>query len=606
MDIKTRLSVLAGRVRARVATGTESPVRFSCLAVLILFALVVVAFRPSYDTNDDVFMSMIVAGRGFCPAPDEHLIFTNVLIGQGLKSLYLQWPSAPWYGLYLLAVHYLSQVAILYCALSIGRTSGDANDAQSDADGPRRFGLYLQFTTTAFLATQAGLFLVFTAWRRRALQPAARVAGPFLLAVLLIFVGGMIRLDSQLMAILIAVPVAVFCVRGVTFSNAVPCGLALGTAAALVVGATIWDRAYYENDPQWQGFRSHNQLRGKFHDNAWTSYSPETAPVFESVGWTENDHAMIAGWYSDDAELYRTDRLQQILGARAWQAESRGARFSSRPFREMFRNRAVWAILLALPFVVVGLGPGRREKWAIFGSLAVAVALILFVAWSKKSPPARVYFPLLSFPLSVALLLPRRRTAADAHGARPTAIESSLAAKQPVARRRALASQIVTVMLIVGCAMGMHRQFRRSMIVERERRELREFLAQIPDQETRLYVCWAMPFELLPPWAFSDPLREMPLAPLAWMQGTPWFEEIKRRHDISHIVKAVSERPDIQLIATPEERALFARFAQEHFGVELEFVPGDKVGQKVVAGYFRPAAPSSERPVTASRPLRSE
>ena len=111
---------------------------------------------------------------------------------------------------------------------------------------------------------------------------------------------------------------------------------------------------------------------------------------------------------------------------------------------------------------------------------------------------------------------------------------------------------------------------------------------------------------MLPPWEMSDSLSGMPLLPLSWMQGTPWFEEAKRRHGISHLVKAVCERSDIQLIATPEERDLFARFAHEHFGADLEFVPGEKVNQKVVAGYFRPAARSSEGPITASRPLRSE
>jgi hypothetical protein len=306
---------------------------------------------------------------------------------------------------------------------------------------------------------------------------------------------------------------------------------------------------------------------------------------------------MIAGWYSDDATLYRGEALKQILGARPWQDESRAARFSSRQFREMFRNRAAWAVLLALPFVVVGLSPGRREKLAVLTSLGVAVLLVLFVAWSKKSPPARVYFPLLSFPLSVALLLPRAASASR------QAVAPTL---QSVTRRRGLLGQVVTVLLIVACAMGTHRQFRRSMIVDRERRQLRAFLAELPQEETTLYICWAMPFELLPPWEFADPLRDMPLLPLAWMQGTPWFAEAKQRHGVSHIVKAVSERSDIQLIATPEERSLFAQFAREHFGAELEFVPGDKVGDKVVAGHFRPNMISGEGPITARRPVRAD
>ena len=88
----------------------------------------------------------------------------------------------------LFLTHFAAQAAILYCALTIGRqcTVGISELATKD-DVVKRCGLYalyyvlvevpllcgLQFTTTAFLATQAGIFLLLLAWQRRAQSPAA-------------------------------------------------------------------------------------------------------------------------------------------------------------------------------------------------------------------------------------------------------------------------------------------------------------------------------------------------------------------------------------------------------------------------------------------------
>src|SRR4051794_35957280 len=168
---------VAGWNRARAAwracesAAMRAPLVCSLLAVFVLLAISIVAFQPSYDTNDDVFMTMIAAGRGFCPAPDEHLIFTNVIIGHGLKQLYTLWPNVPWYGSYLLAVHYVAQVVVFYCVLATA-PRGTVTTFLSPRMGSRRhllrlqLGLYvtyfvivelvflnnLQFTTTAFLA----------------------------------------------------------------------------------------------------------------------------------------------------------------------------------------------------------------------------------------------------------------------------------------------------------------------------------------------------------------------------------------------------------------------------------------------------------------------
>ena len=213
--------------RSSSAVPRRPLLRFSLLTVLLLLSLSVVLLQPSYDTNDDVFMTMIVAGKGFCPAPDEHLIFTNIIIGQALKQLYTKWPEVPWYGCYLLFVHYIAQVVLLYCALAPDRgalPNGDAHRADPRSAhqfiARRRFQLYLvhfavvellflnslQFTTTAFLAAEAGIFLFVLAARWRVRQPDAAVAWPLAAAVLLLLVAGLIRIDSLSLALLSAAP----------------------------------------------------------------------------------------------------------------------------------------------------------------------------------------------------------------------------------------------------------------------------------------------------------------------------------------------------------------------------------------------------------------
>ena len=125
-------------------------------------------FSPRFATNDDPLIAMLPAGTGFAAAPDEHLIFTNVLIGLALERLYAAAPGLPWYGLYLLATHVLAQTALLYAALRAGpRASRIALYFLWFAVAAVPFANNLQFTVTAFVAAQAGLLLAIGLAQRR-------------------------------------------------------------------------------------------------------------------------------------------------------------------------------------------------------------------------------------------------------------------------------------------------------------------------------------------------------------------------------------------------------------------------------------------------------
>ena len=101
----SRTAWLANSVRRVHGLALRRPLLAAILLVVPLILLAIVVFRPSYDTNDDPVMSLIVSGKVVSQQPDEHMVFTHFLIGLVLKNLYLLLPAIPWYGIYLFAVH---------------------------------------------------------------------------------------------------------------------------------------------------------------------------------------------------------------------------------------------------------------------------------------------------------------------------------------------------------------------------------------------------------------------------------------------------------------------------------------------------------------------
>ncbi|HVT30425.1 MAG TPA: hypothetical protein VHE81_20610 [Lacipirellulaceae bacterium] len=579
------------------------PLRFSLVAVLLLQTLAFILLRPSYDTIDDVLLTMVASGKGISLAPDQHLIFSNVLIGYVLKWLYTQAPSIPWYGLYLLAVHFAAMSAILYCVLTIGRSNSES----------RRIGLRLslyllcfglvelqfltrmQFTTTGFVAGLGGIFLLLLAWQRYAAHDSHSNLGLLTAAVLFLVISGMIRLESLVMALLTVSPVIIWFAARISPRAILHCGIAVTTAAVLLAGAVAFDHSTYENDPLWRGYRSLNQLRGNFHDSSWTYYSPATSSIFNRVGWSKNDHAMIARWFSDDPQLYSAAKLQTIVDAYPWKSSQR---FSGRwwtAFCNIARNRAVLAILFALPLVLLVVPGGRSSQTVILVAAITAIPLIAAVIWFKKVPPERVYLPLMSAPLFAALLSfawrdePNSRRHANRAWSKHIRSWWIWSAWRRIPTRR----EIAGTLLVIALFMGVYRQCRQAVRVQYRRVAMQRFLNEVRSHSRGLIVMWeaALPLDLVSPLDSLDWWSNNPMLSLAWPQRTPWQEDIKRRFGIENVARSLCEGNDTILIATDEHRSLLKRFAIEHFGMDIQFVTIRKSADQLVAGRFQCAEP---------------
>jgi hypothetical protein len=207
------------------ATALHLPAWFplwllTLIATGVLFALVLTLFTPQYNTRDDIGMMLLSSGRVIALEPTEYLMFTNIVLGLLLKTLYASLPEISWYAWYLIAALFCAHWALLWVVLK----------RHQSWLGLLLFALYfwmlgafmllnLQFTMVSFIVGVAAIALFAGvpddsvaemlhdgnaprsgSWKRY-LQPSA------LFGAVLLWVSCLIRVESFLLALFCTVPV---------------------------------------------------------------------------------------------------------------------------------------------------------------------------------------------------------------------------------------------------------------------------------------------------------------------------------------------------------------------------------------------------------------
>ncbi len=566
----------------------------------------ILIFRPSYDTNDDSAMNLIVAGKLITAEPDEHMIFTHVAIGMVLKNLYERFPDLPWYALYLFAVQGLAHIALLYALIT-------------QDNRPRTLLLFLlystvigvlflgvlQFTTTAFLVGQSGLFLAILAFlraadhkNRDALQLAAAGAALLLLS-------SMIRWPVFFLVVCLAAPIALvmaWCYRRERRLLAASAGLVIATTAA-AYGLVLLNHAYYAADPRWQDFYEFNELRAKFNDLAWVYYSSETAPVLATNGWSANDLGMIMSWFYDDPATFGPERLQRILDSYAWNEGGYDVVKLHEFITEVARDRRLIPLLCLLPVLYLALGKSRRVHAAVLLTVVFVVALITATIILRKPPPARVYLPVLAFPSALALFCSAWHARGSTSNANPHA--STLTGSWQW--NRVGWSFVVSLSVMLGLYAGilnMLEQYDRGKQRRRQSNHFYEQLARLDPRPDNLYVCWgaAMPFEHIRPIDNLQWLAGFRALHMGWPQQCPFHDDMKERFDVPYLARQLYERSNVILIAHPACLKLYANYVREHFSTEISFELLGELSEAVLAR----ASPTGAETIASQRTPESQ
>ena len=536
---------------------------------LLLYVTFLNFASPRYGENDDWAMMSIASGA--CTGePDEHLVFTNVIVGQGLKHLYLLWPSARWYTIYLLAVNFASTTFLLAAFLRtrlplVGFLVFIALFCQFQFESL----LLLQFTSTAAVAATSGMIALLAAARGRGGFPRIILSA---LGICLIVSAAMIRPSSFYLAILLGGMVLVYWfVR--TRSRLLL--VSLGCSLLLAVAAISYSRWVYSSDPDWSRYMGHLSSRGRieispanqclsFPEEHWD----EAEPVFEKIGWSKNDAIMYSKWFFADKTVYSQENLDTIVAAFGQHIR----RFSAGTARIAQQGGRLLRFLavLCLNGLAAVLICRRRPRFMVLTLLAVglASAVLLGLLYQMKLPQ-RVSISIL-YTVSASLLfvaLSEKRPDRDSTGQRP----------------RHWISRSETAALCVLALLGAREIRSDFLYLNPENRAKQTAFQGIVNKASAdiltldqhpILVVWAGAFPV--EWAsvFSDGTTGLPCqgrVEFGWVTHSPHYNANLQKLSIRNISRAIYERQDVYLVTKLENMPLLVTFIKEHFGDEIAY-----------------------------------
>lgn len=552
----------------------------SILTVGLLFAAVLGGFTPAFQTNDDPTMALVVSGTALAQQPDEHMVFTNILVGHALKHAYLTAPGVPWYGAYLVSVHFLAHALLLSLALAAGtgQRGGLAFLIYFGTVG-LHFLVNLQFTTTAFLAAQVGALALITSFPAspetvpafRARQAAAGVA--------LLTLASLIRFDSFRLALVLTAPAALLIVGSLRRRGWLGKAVAVALfVVALPFALRFYDREEYRRDAGWREYLERSTLLPQLTDYGGVPYDASTRPLYASLGLSENDAILLRNWFLADETVFSTSRIRALVAAtrRTWPDQMS---VGMQRIRRVLREHTLWPLALCFPLLgTFAAAAGRERPWAatVLGCLLALVGLAVF-----RQAPLHVTLPVLSFPAALAVVF-----------AAPPAAPAS-------ARVRGL-SLLLAGLALAGVVLSLEQRWQESRRARSRNESLRQSLEELQPRPDRLVVAWGLgfPYEWILPfedWRYLNGLR---LYPLGWLQRSPVSESTLRAFAVPDLYRALYERVDVFLMGNhPRGTRLLEIFGEEHRGVRVQFEVVSRTASFVLLrGRPRPGGPLPRGP----------
>ncbi len=537
------------------------PLLWAFVLSAVIAAVFTLTLSPGYETNDDVFMQSAVDGNMGEPFP--HLIFSNVLIGLLLSTLYRAVEWFPWYGLYLYLAHFASLLAVVYVVLAVRRGRRWVrlvSLAAVLAVFHLPMWMQLQFTSTAILLGASGVMLFFAvAGRSPTRWPAIALSGG------LVGFSSWIRWHSAWAVILLALPALALTVRRIPWRRL---AVFTGTATVILLAGSLAEAVYYAGQPGWQAYFELNAVRDRIQQSPAVDDLDEA--VLAEVGWSRNDLRMFRRWFFTDPEVHEAGDIEAISAALPTVFRSDSA------LAGLVGQGRGWSGSLRLA-VITCLGglawaeAGRRGRVLVLAGAAAFIVIAFALAGATRLP-TRVSLPMLAF-------LPLLFLAANGTKEGPVPAGTGAAGK---AWR--LATAVVSVGALVVGGVNARALDETHHTEEAELRRTLDGLAAV--DPNGLFVEWAnqinLSYQQLSPWRRGG-LGGPALLGLGWQQRSPMHESMLAAEGIDDLYAAIATRPDVYLpLRTAPRVTLYLRYLEEHYGFSGLLVPTARFGEYTV------------------------
>lgn len=270
---------------------------FHLIINMLIFSILAFILPIRFEVNDDILMLTIASGNYLPSAPDAHLVFINYIYGLLVSSLYNLYDGLEWYTILFVIIHIVSWSIISWSVFK--------KEVQLIIKILASFVflsfevyciLFFQFTTTAAVCAISGIILFFSSdvnkWRY--------------IAVILFFIGSLIRFDAAFLVLLLSLPFflkELFVIeKGHIRKYILVCLLFV----LLPFTAKLIDSKIYESDEDWKYFKEYNYYRGQINDNP-NAYHLQDFPI----GIIEADHLLLIRFFPD-CNILNLDVIKDI------------------------------------------------------------------------------------------------------------------------------------------------------------------------------------------------------------------------------------------------------------------------------------------------------
>jgi hypothetical protein len=559
-ELQGRLNINDGGLGRREKLPRSSLI-ISTLS-LVLFAAALSGFSVQYETNDDAAMNMYAAGTGLGQPPSEFLLFQHFIIGLALKFLYLHLPHIPWYGALLYTHLFLSSVVISFV---ISRLNSRLSIVGLWTVLFILFYMQViispQFTICAGYLAVAAILLLYSTVRKPCASKNATLCLSLIASCLLVL-AGLVRFYSLLLVLLSMVPLLLYALMtrfAVTVRRLLPILCCVVFASVVLNRAQL---AYYEHSPGWEQFYSYNNVRADFIDRHKIVWDESTQSVFQQIGWSQNDLAMLICWFYLDPKVYSFHNLVFISQHASLLPQSKVA--WGNVLADFKQSLSSYGGMMTLLLCLLLLTKGTRITQGIvvlsllwYGALFVGITVV------ERHLPSRVWLVML-FGVCVTDLVLWCQVVDEPVG--------QAANTNPHQAKRILS--LVVLAFYVACCCGQLMALGKLSDTHRcQQQKFKQDLARLQPRAGQLFVTWGgdFPYEMFQLPTKTEPQdSKMRFLGLGVGNHEPFVQNCLRSFDIDDLYQSFYTRNNVFLICWEAKKKLLIQYIREHYRTKVE------------------------------------
>ncbi len=518
----------------------DNPALASFTITLILFSIQLFFIKPFFLVNDDIFKVLAVKGINASGQASPFIGYSNVLLGYFLRELYRWRQTFPWYGWFLCLTQFGALWAVLWLSLRKALVWGRVLlFTIAWVCVYFLFFVFLQFTITALLAAEAGLFIFLLSGRDGQEKPSN---GSLVTGTVLLWLSALIRMDSLALAFVLALPLWISCLSDPQWREfiAKKKGFPILIGAGLLV-LGLFHFFWFQNDPAWRQYRDFDQARVELQDYHVPFYTAQTKPVFDAAGWTENDLWLFKNWYYTDPAKFNLEAFRKI-GASfpRWSSEGKTASFHS--LEELVLSD--WDLRMILALLILGLFCSSSARKFLLAQFLWTLLLFVGLIYLLRAPD-RVTLPVLAFSLSWALV----------EG------ESFKTGRDLVSWGK---GAVLAAALIL-CFPNLKGYYQQARQRQDAQQTLHDYLIDAQPRSDRLYVIWQFPLEGFGAFDDLECLRPFHLWISSFSQTSPASLNGLESFGVKEPLRDAVDNPRVLVICSTGEGLRYYQYVLENF-----------------------------------------